>query len=631
MGELNDPFTATFYDAYAVDHCADGQVPLALVPTRQLRQRVRALNVETSFFSETGHLDADHASGPPTSSDDPSLAACIDPAPATIEPRRRGRQTPLFRFPLLPMMPDQKATLTKILKGHLVFPVETGLGRRHRCPGCTGTTADIDTCSLTLHVYPTSAGDLVFRCHRCGFCLDSVEFVRKTMRQKTLADAASLLMGWGCLSQPLPPEQLAGYQRLAELRTLIENGREHFATARSTDGRPPPLFGDWSLVSTASLRQIFTNLRLPAAMPASGLTRVSRDVFGRWSALHLHEPHGYLPRYRLELRDWEPPAACTWFLPRAADFLEGRELILCAESQVAKAIERAVRLWPTEDRLPVALIDQCVDSLHESVLPFSRVWAAVRGTRSARFALPLLTSTIIPGEPDVRIRRLSEDLRFQENGAEVLATRSSFCEVAIAPEALEDLAAMIAVEKDYQPLSLVLADVLGLPGVHTNTRRRLLESVSGKTGIAPSMLVDEGVNPWTGGPYALNATGGTTYVALEGRYWRRGRREKDFTPVTNFVVHLMNYQVDAKGKGTHHGCLELNGRKLDLSLSSAVIDRPKRLMTMLTEAASGAGAEYPVIDDSKAKRLLPDIIKATQRPLMSAFAPQTATVAREKR
>ena len=130
--------------------------------------------------------------------------------------------------------------------------------------------------------------------------------------------------------------------------------------------------------------------------------------------------------------------------------------------------------------------------------------------------------------------------------------------------------------------------------------------------MTPAALVGEGVNPWTGGPYALNATGGTTYIAREGRYWRRGRREKEFTPVTNFVVHLMNHQAEASGKVTHYACLEINGCRVDVSCSAAVFDSPKRLLTALTTAATGAVVGYPVIGDSKAKRLLPDLIRASQ-------------------
>ncbi len=150
------------------------------------------------------------------------------------------------------------------------------------------------------------------------------------------------------------------------------------------------------------------------------------------------------------------------------------------------------------------------------------------------------------------------------------------------------------------------------PGLHPTTRRLLLDAVSARTGLEPDEIVPENFNPWTGGPYALNATGGTTYIAREGRYWRRGSREKDFTAVTNFVVRLHDCEIDSKGRVTHHVRLEISGSSIQVSFSSAVFDSPKRLLTALTTAATRAGLECPVVADSKAKRLLPELIRATQ-------------------
>jgi hypothetical protein len=80
----------------------------------------------------------------------------------------------------------------------------------------------------------------------------------------------------------------------------------------------------------------------------------------------------------------------------------------------------------------------------------------------------------------------------------------------------------------------------------------------------------------------------------------------------NFRVHLVNDHIDAKGKIAHACCLEVGGRKVDLVLSSAVLDSPKRLLTALNRAAVSAGLDYPVLTDPKAKRLLPELIKSTQ-------------------
>ena len=261
--------------------------------------------------------------------------------------------------------------------------------------------------------------------------------------------------------------------------------------------------------------------------------------------------------------------------------------------------------------MPVALVDRCTGTLNEPILPFTKVWATVRGERSARFALPLCAPTNVPGEPQVLVRHPPNERTHDEPVAAVIASRSAFCDPA-APECVEYLAAMVAFEKDHQPLPVVFADVLAPSDLHAATRRLLLEAVSARTGIAADKLVEDGSNPWIGGPYALNATGGVVYIAREGRYWRRGRREKEFTPVSNFMLRLVDDHLDAKGNVTHDARLEVVERSVEASFSSAVLDSPKRLLTALTRVATSAGLDYPIISDSKAKRLMPDLIKATQ-------------------
>jgi hypothetical protein len=69
---------------------------------------------------------------------------------------------------------------------------------------------------------------------------------------------------------------------------------------------------------------------------------------------------------------------------------------------------------------------------------------------------------------------------------------------------------------------------------------------------------------------------------------------------------------------THDAILEIGGRYVAIPLSTAVLDSPKRLLTALSKAAVTAGADYPIISDPKARRLLSDLIKATQaRPLVA--------------
>ena len=234
------------------------------------------------------------------------------------------------------------------------------------------------------------------------------------------------------MTAPVRPEQIAGYERLAELRALFSFGRFNFK-AHVARAKPALLFGDWALLPVSRLRGLFPELDPRFRLPEDCLVRVSHDVFGRWSALLLHQPRSYSPLYRLELRDWEAPAPLTVFLPAWADYLEHQELILCGENALAMRLEQAVRRWPDGERLPVALIDRCTGTLDEPMLPFSTVWAVLRGSRSARFAVPWCTATSIPGEPQVLVRRLPDDIGRAEVPPPYCASRESFCDAASAP------------------------------------------------------------------------------------------------------------------------------------------------------------------------------------------------------
>ncbi len=606
---------------------SEADTALMLVPTRRLRQHVRQLNGRISqLYAESSpspKIDGRPAPLPPGA----DLDAVVDVVSTNRSPRKCHRAAPLSHDPLLPMMPNQQETLAFILQGSRQFPHETGLGRRHRCPICAYSSDPSADTWRSLSVYPTAAGDLVFRCHRCGFCLDSVEFVQRTTSSWTLPQAASYLNDCGLFTAPLPTEQISGYERLAELRALFSFGRSNFR-AHVARGKPAFLFGDWALLPVSRLRGLFPELDPRFRLPEDCLVRVSHDVFGRWSALHLHQLRTYDALYRLELRDWEPPAPLTIFLPEWADYLEHQELILCAESAVAMRMEEFVKGWqppvmigPAPKRMPVALIDRCIGTVHEPTLPFSTVWAMPRGSRSARFALPWCASPPGADGPKVLVCRLPDDISRTEIPPPFCVSRAAFYEVAAAPECVEDLASMIVAEREHQPLAVVMADVLGQPGIKAGTRRRLVELVSRRAGLAPETLVPDGFNPWTGGPHAFNAAG-VTYIARDGRYWKRGRREKEFTAVTNFVLHLVGHHVGAKGKVTHKVRLEIDGKNVALTLSSAVLGSARRLLAALIDAAVVAGLDRPVVSDSKAKRLLPELVKAT-KPLLPfvGFAP----------
>ena len=610
---LDDPFVAALIERSIHDSQVEHRVPLQLVPTRQLRRRVADLNQETRTLFTEPALETDRNDEAAS----PKALLAVDPPELTTIrsiPRRIGRR-PAFIVPALPFMPDQHRTLHDIFRLGYAGLGETGLGRRHRCPCCPPTDATRNAPPLNLSVYPTAAGDLVFRCHRCGWSLDSVEFLQRTTSIYTLASAAAHLVDCRCLSIPLPAAQLGGYERLAHLRNIFEEGRQRIKDGIPTGARKPVPFGTWALLSTCRIQRLFPQYRFSKHLPAECWARISVDVFGRWSALHLDHPRcAGSGLYRLELRDWEPPAPMTFFLPPRAEFTEGHELVVCEEDNVAVVMRRNLGMWFDHERPPtLAMIERCTGPLQEPLLPFSTVWAVARGTRTARFALPFCAPGELPGEPRVLVRRVSEELHLEELPyLEVLKEPTLFRDVATASECVADLAAQVAAERGHQPLPIVLADVLDHPGVHLATRHRLLRAISARTGIAPEALVPDGFNPWSGGPYALNATSGTVYIAREGRYWRKARREREFTAVTNFRLRLIEDRVDGGGRVTHHAVLEIGEKQVPVSLSSAVLGSATRLLKLLTEEARKAEAEYPTISDPKAKRLLPELIKATQ-------------------
>ena len=410
LAGLADPFMAAMVERFGYDSQVEDRVPLQLVPTRQLRRRVAELNQETrAFYAEpASHTDRDDEAA----SSEP-LPPVDLPEPSTVipAPRRVGRHPLPVSSPLLPLMTDQPQALKDIFRNGRAFDEETGLGRRHRCPCCCPPDLAHADQSLDLHVLPTPAGDLVFRCHRCGWSLDSVEFVQRSQQAAGWPMAADFVSCAGHLAAPLPAAQRAGYQRLARLRTLFEEGRQR-AVAPLVPGvrRPPALFGDWALLPTAKLYPLFSNYRLSAKLPADCWARVSVDVFGRWSALHLHHPRGCDDLCRLELRDWEAAATTTFFPARGSEFRPWNEVVLCEESQVAFALEQGLRSWDPIQRWPIFLLERCTAPLSEPELPFSYVWAVVRGNRTGRFALPFCTATNRSDEERVRLRRVPSQL-----------------------------------------------------------------------------------------------------------------------------------------------------------------------------------------------------------------------------
>ena len=611
---LADPFTAALIERTLHDAGVSDYVPLELVPTRQLRRRVAQLNLETQLFALEPAPSApstEPAVDPPALEHQPEL----DVQPTQLTPRPRGRSALYPLFPLLPFMPDQQQTLLDIFRIGPAGSGETGLGRRHRCPCCCPNEITRNNPPLDLSVYPTAAGDLVFRCRRCGWSLDSVEFFQRTEPIHTLASAAALLADCRCLSATLPAAQLAGYVRLAHLRNLFEEGLERVKASIPAGARRPVPFGAWALLSTHRIQRLFPGYRFSKHLPAECWGRISVDVFGRWHSLHLDHPRAAgTSLYRLELRDWESPASMTFFLAPKAEFTEGLELIVCEESNVAQVVRQNLGLWFDHERVPtLALVERCTAPPNEPLLPFSFVWAVVRGSRTARFALPFCAPTEVTGEPRVLVRRVPEEIHHQELPyLEVLREPTFFRDLATASECVADLAAQVAAERDHQPLPIVLAGVLDHPGIHLATRHRLLREVSARTGVASEALVQEGFNPWSGGPYALNATGGTVYIAREGRYWRKGQRDREFTAVANFRLRLTEDRVDGGGRVTHHAVLEIGEKQVSVSFSTAVLGSPSRLLNLLTGEARKAEAEYPIISDPKAKRLLPELVKATQ-------------------
>ena len=337
LAGLTNPFAAAMIGLAFGGESKD-DVPLLLVPTRRLRQHVRQLNRRISQLCVESSPTPESRVRPEPLPPNVDLDAVVDVVPADRSPRRRSRISPCAQNFLLPMMSNQKETLAFILKGGREYSEETGLGRCHRCPICARSSDPSADHWRSLSVYPTAAGDLVFRCHRCGFCLDSVEFVQRTTSSRTVQQAASYLADCGLFTAPMPTEQITGYERLAELRALFSFGRSNFR-AHVARGKPPLLFGDWALLPVSRLRGLFPELAPRFRLPEDCLVRVSHDVFGRWSALHLHQPRTYDALYRFELREWEPRAPLTIFLPEWADYLEHQQLILCAESVAAIAME----------------------------------------------------------------------------------------------------------------------------------------------------------------------------------------------------------------------------------------------------------------------------------------------------
>jgi hypothetical protein len=463
------------------------------------------------------------------------------------------------------------------------------LGSYQPCPQCQHET---------LRIFPAPGdGEFYFRCHGCGTCFKTLEFLRCSdfTLQHNRGSKWLAYEVWrrGYLAEPLSPETLQHYGRLQQWRGSIESGRRQYG--EHVHSSQQPRFGDWlALTSFQMQRLVWEGSLLKYTCRQPNLVRVQRNVFGFPCSFALYSN---LPVPSAEVRFTNDTFALV--TPGWCDFFDWyNDIIVCPDEQMATALERAVTKWPETERAVVATIAETSRPL-EGPLPFRNVWLPVRPDQSPGYGLMLLGD----GAHKLlvtRFRQLDPELKNLEN-----ITKQELCP-AKAQQCLDVVTEEIA--NDSRDVQLVLNETLAEPHVGERAGRAVVARVAQLRGIPVEELanmVELRSNPFC---FRLN---GALYCVRDGQFWKKKKRDREFGPITNFALRVEYSRPHRAGNNILDVVLMSQGRQVHFGMTELEFNNSNRLWRAVRMAAASAGLPYPLMTTVPERRLLPELVRGS--------------------
>ncbi len=446
-----------------------------------------------------------------------------------------------------------------------------------------------------LRIFPTMEGDFLFRCHRCGHVLDSLELLSRIWKCP-LAEASARMFKEGITSRLHTPEELHRHQWAELLLQGFSSGIGLYSYfARTGDVRPR--FGEWGAFHTShSERFLPRGVNLTRGKNFNYLVRQLRDPFGRPTRVEVWGVEHCLQLGTFTY--WKTPV--TFAMPRWAAEMDLKELIVCDTEKMAEAIERIVLSWPKEQRIPIALPVDLDCFPIATNLPYPKVWLVTREDGLGELGLLLYRR----GMTEVKVHRLAGN---HDDAMPLLdgITREKLCSPDL-PNCIDDVAGRI-VHGSKETMMGRLSTVMGRPWITGEAKRELLQCCASEAGITVDNLIDQ--LEADANPYGL-LDKGRLFVCRNGRYFMKDRKDR-WSEISNFCLRTVNRVIDRRGDATHELLLSVDGLTTTFLVTAALLDSPPRLWKEARRAAALAGLPELLMTNGQHRNLLPSLIKST--------------------
>jgi hypothetical protein len=459
----------------------------------------------------------------------------------------------------------------------------------HRCP--------FEREGENMRVFPAPAtAGFYIRCHKCGWSLLALEFMRRDHigQYSSLEDVAAQALQDGIVSEPVSPEAIACLRSLTGWRDILDAGREAYAFRNEMYGDPAN-FGDWALVSDLGVAHLVEGGVISTrALPKHPFVRVCRNAFGFPTSITVFSEH---------LSPWAElrfsPERFLFDAPRWADFTDwSRDLIVCPNTEMAVALERAVTKWSPERKVGVVTVAEAREPLTGYNAPFSNVWLPVLRGQSAEYGLAFSGCGI-----NARVKHFDSDLNAIEG-----CSREDICDPSL-PACVDVVARDLA--DDGRSLGALFSTLLIRPDISAEVGQELVARTAALKGM-PVEEVAAGIET-VASPFAARL-GNDRYLNRGGVFLKENKHGK-FVPISNFTAQIVGPK-DRNGTNpmlnirltTVAGCTSF-------SMTDAAFNNPQRLWKAVRAAAQKASLPYPTMTAVPDRKLLPEIIRGTRAGL----------------